>query len=128
MQDPRGLRLLHQPADADTDGWGDSDWQDFVLAAGNANVEDDPSLASTQWGSPDISPGTTAEGTGAVPSGCDSNDYIGAVDPAGDHRTPGSSGRDSAASRWASASSGQTATNSRARGSFTRSAVVDTRR
>jgi len=73
-----------------TKSWTDEDWEGFVLDAGNNNLTEDPSLASATFGSPDITPGSVVAGAGAVASSCEDNDYIGAVDPAGDNWTAAS--------------------------------------
>lgn len=56
-------------------------------AANNNHINADPKLGSITWGSPNIVPAadSPALGAGAVPSGCEAADYIGAVkDMAGD--------------------------------------------
>jgi hypothetical protein len=65
----------------------DAGWEAWLLDATNMNLQDDPGLASTAWGSPDISPSDTVAGVGEAGPGCEAADYIGAVDPAGDNWT-----------------------------------------
>ena len=66
-----------------TGGWDDAAWEAWVMTAGNNNLTSDPGLASVTWGSGDFTPGAAVAGAGAVPAGCEDNDYIGAVDPNG---------------------------------------------
>ncbi|MEM6993488.1 MAG: hypothetical protein AAF721_23440, partial [Myxococcota bacterium] len=70
-----------------TESWDDAAWEAWVLDEANANLTDDPGLASISFGSPDMTPGGIVAGAGVVGSGCESNDYIGAVDPNADNWT-----------------------------------------
>lgn len=62
-------------------------WTAWVQEPMRANLASDPGLASTAWGSPDITPSGDVTGDG---SGCGGTGYIGAVDPSGDNWTTAS--------------------------------------
>lgn len=68
------------------DSLDDAGWQAWVMDAGNANRTSDPGLG-LEWGSPNAMPANDVAGNGAVGSGCEATDYIGAVDPAGEDWT-----------------------------------------
>ncbi len=82
------------PGVDDADGsditWTSDDLQTFLDDGGNLDA--DPMLASTQWGSPDITlmAGSPAE-TGAVDPGAgfEATDYVGAIEPGGENWTLG---------------------------------------
>jgi hypothetical protein len=70
-----------------TGGWDNAAWEAEVMKMANANLTVDPGLGNVTWGSVDATPGDAVAGVGAVPSNCEDNDYIGAVDPDGDNWT-----------------------------------------
>lgn len=69
--------------------WGEPDFEGFVMAEGNGNMEADPMLGSTAWGSADITPaaGSPAETAGQAVTGFEATTYSGAVEPGGENWT-----------------------------------------
>lgn len=67
--------------------WTDLDFETWATTEAGTNVEGDPALASTLWGSPDPMPAAAPAGeTAATPasSALDPTTYAGAVEPGGD--------------------------------------------